>query len=77
MISTRSLFYKRKVTLKGKTVQEGWGGVGLGMKFGMLSYGKCGCTRSFVSADFKGADIGGREKYDKQAQTQEKKTQAL
>lgn len=44
------------------------------MKFGILSYGKCGCTRSVVSADFKGADIGGREKYDRQAQTQEKET---
>lgn len=50
------------------------GGAYLGMKFGILSYGKCGCTRSVVSADFKGADIGGREKYDRQAQTQEKET---
>lgn len=33
----------------------------LGMKFGMLDYGKCGCTCDSLNVDFRGADIGGKE----------------
>lgn len=49
MVLTRELFYKRKMTLKGKTVQEGWA---LGRKFGMPTYGRYGCMSCSANAGF-------------------------